>query len=67
MSSANITVYRGVRVTRQSLTTTVDGRTSTTYSFHSHPRQTVVSAESLDEIHRKMDEVLDARSPPPPL
>jgi len=65
VSSANISVYRGVRVTRQVLTTVTDGRTSTTYTFKAYPRQTMVSADSLDEIHKKMDDVL-APSPPGP-
>ena len=62
MGSANISVYRGVRVTRQPLTTTTtDGCATTTYTFEAHPRKTVVSADSLDAIHKKMDEVLDAK------
>jgi hypothetical protein len=61
MGSANITVYRGVRVTRQPRTNTASDHTATTYTFRAHPRQTMVSAESLDEIHKKMDDVLDAK------
>jgi hypothetical protein len=62
MSSANITVYRGVRVTKQSLTTMMDGRATTTYSYKAHPRQTLVTADSLAEIHEKMDAVLGPKS-----
>jgi hypothetical protein len=58
MSSARITVYRGVRVTKESLTTITDGRATTTYSYKAHPRKTLVTAESLAEIHERMDVVL---------
>jgi hypothetical protein len=58
MSSANITVYRGVRITRQSLTTMMDGRATTADSYTAHPRKTLVTADSLAEIHEKMDAVL---------
>lgn len=62
MSSDNITVYRGVRVTRQSLTTMTDGSATTTYSYKAHPRNALVTADSQAEIHEKMDVVLSPRS-----
>jgi len=52
MGSANITVYRGVRVTRQPLTISINGQSNTTFSFKAHPRQILVSADSLEEIHK---------------
>jgi len=54
-------VYRGFRITRQPLATSADGNQTTTYTFTAHPRQTAVSANSLDEIRKLMDAVLDAR------
>jgi hypothetical protein len=62
VGSANITVYRGVRITRQSLTTMMDGRETTRDSYTAHPRQTLVTADSLAEVQEKMDAVLGPKS-----
>jgi len=39
----------------------MDGEAKTTYSYQAHPRRTLVTADSLAEIHEKMDVVLGPR------